>query len=152
MAADRRESNRLALELFDTEEATAAAAAKAAAAAPSQGSAGVLLNASAGPAALQARARPSTIEMLKRTASDTLVRGLSARVLLTLKSQAREQDPTLVSPGDSAAPRADGGARAPAIEADLAALRKELAELREQLSALPAAVAAALQGGGGSSG
>jgi hypothetical protein len=163
MAADRRESTRLALELFDVEEATAAAAAEAVAAARgSQGRAAGQLKATAtGPAAPQTHAPaaaaaqappPSTVERLKRAASDTLVRGLSARFLLTLKSQAREQDPALPPPGDSVVPRADGGAQAPTLEADLASLREEVARLREQVATLPAAVAAALRGGGGGGG
>jgi len=163
MAADRRESTRLALELFDVEEATAAAAAEAVAAARgSQGRAAGQLKATAtGPAAPQTHAPaaaaaqappPSTVERLKRSASDTLVRGLSARFLLTLKSQAREQDPALPPPGDSVAPRADGGAEAPTLEADLASLREEVARLREQVATLPAAIAAALRGGGGGGG
>ena len=152
MAADRRESTRLALELFDVEEATAAAAAEAVAAARgSQGRALGQLKATATGAAAAAQAPPpSTVERLKRAASDTLVRGLSARFLLTLKSQAREQDPALPPPGDdSVAPRADGGAQAPTLEADLASLREEVARLREQVATLPAAIAAALRGGGG---
>ena len=92
VTADRRVTARIALELFDAEEAASSASARdgallSVASAAEEAAAAAADSPQAGAAA----ASPSAVERLKRVASDSLMRGLSARYLLTLKSQALEQ-------------------------------------------------------------